>query len=621
MRILAIHSDYIEIELQKKAINAAELVKETKIKHETDCLVVFTTVEKNDESDVNLIARKLVKEIEDILKQINEKTIVLYPYAHLSSHLARPKEAIKILKSAEEILRTKKYTVIRAPFGWYKAFKISCKGHPLSELARVISLEEEITREEIVSKIKSKCVILTPDGKEFEVNLDNRAQLKSCLKEVNNTALEKYIYSEELESIPHEELPSIKAMQQLEYVGYAPEADPGHFKLFPKGKLIFDLLSDWAYEIAVNRLHALEIDTPILYNWDDPEIREQGTSFHERQYLVYGSDAKKKMILRFAGDFGLFKMMKNATISYKNLPLRIYEFSKSFRYEQRGELSGLRRLRAFHMPDIHCFTAGINEGWDEYQELYRNYDDLAKVTGIEFAIVFRIVDTFYEKNKNKIIDLLKYSQLPAFIEIISEMKHYWAVKHEFQGIDAAGGNCQLSTVQLDVKDSATYGLEYTDRDGQKKPFIIVHSSLGSIERWMFSILEDAFKKEKPIIPCWLAPTQVRIIPVKLEENILEYCHKITEKLINNNIRVDIYDLEETLSKKIRNSEKEWIPYIIVIGRNELGKNKVPIRMRAEDKQETMSIEEIVELIRRKIGDMPFRQSSLPLLISKQPIFY
>jgi len=620
LRILSIHSDYIEIELQKKAIKDAESVKETKIKNETDCLVVFTTVEKDDELDTDLAAIKLVKEIEDILKQLNEKTVILYPYAHLSSNLARPKEAMKILKNAEEILRTKKYKVIRAPFGWYKAFKISCKGHPLSELSRVITLEEEITRDEVVSKIKSKYVILTPDGKEFEVNLEDKDQLKSCLKEVNNATLEKYIYSEEIEGIPHEEPPSIKAMQRLEYVGYAPEADPGHFKLFPKGKLIFDLLCDWAYEIAVKRLHALEIDTPILYNWDDPEIREQGISFHERHYLVHGSDAKKTMILRFAGDFGLFKMIKRATISYKNLPLRIYEFSKSFRYEKRGELSGLRRLRAFHMPDIHCFTADINKGWEEYQELYRNYDDLAKGVGIEFAIVFRIVDTFYEKNKDKIIELLKYSKLPAFIEILSEMKHYWAVKHEFQGIDAVGGNCQLSTVQLDVKDSATYGLKYTDKDGQKKPFIIVHSSLGSIERWMFSILEDAFKKEKLTIPCWLAPTQIRIIPVKLEENILEYCHRIADKLINNKIRVDIYDIDETLSKNIRNSEKEWIPYIIIIGRNELGKDQVPVRMREENKQETMTIDELIGLIKKKTKDMPFRELSLPLLVSKRPIF-
>lgn len=109
--------------------------------------------------------------------------------------------------------------------------------------------------------------------------------------------------------------------------------------------------------------------------------------------------------------------------------------------------------------------------------------------------------------------MLKYSKRPAFIEVLSKMKHYWAVKHEFQGIDAVGGNCQLSTVQLDIVDAERYGIVYSDKDGKQKGCTICHSSVGSIERWIFSILENALKNEKPTIPLWLSPTQVRLIPV------------------------------------------------------------------------------------------------------------
>ncbi|MFB6216221.1 MAG: aminoacyl--tRNA ligase-related protein, partial [Candidatus Aenigmatarchaeota archaeon] len=129
------------------------------------------------------------------------------------------------------------------------------------------------------------------------------------------------------------------------------------------------------------------IDTPVLYDWDEPDIREQGSSFHERHYTVSAPDKpEKEFILRFAGDFGLFRIMRDATVSYKNLPLNIYEFSKSFRYEQKGELSGLRRLRGFHMPDIHSFTKDVEQGWDVYQDLYEKYNDLAEGTGVEFVV-------------------------------------------------------------------------------------------------------------------------------------------------------------------------------------------------------------------------------------------
>ena len=311
-------------------------------------------------------------------------------------------------------------------------------------------------------------------------------------------------------------------------------------------------------------------------------------------------------------------MIKKATFSYRQLPLRMYEFSKSFRCEKSGELSGLRRLRAFHMPDIHCFCYDLEAGWKEYQELYKQYDDLAKGTNIEFAIVFRVVDSFYKKYKDKFIEMLKYSKLPAFIETISSMKHYWAVKHEFQGIDAAGGNCQLSTVQLDVKDSETYDIMYVDKDGKEKGCVICHSSIGSIERWMFSILEDALKKKTPTYPLWLSPTQVRLCPIN--DSFVEYCERIADELEKSNIRVDIDDTVESINKKVRNAEMEWVPYIVVVGQKEKESGNLAVRLRETGKVSNMSVEELTKAIYEKTKDYPFRKLSLNRLLTKRPTF-
>ena len=336
-------------------------------------------------------------------------------------------------------------------------------------------------------------------------------------------------------------------------------------------------------------------------------------SFHERHYTLK-TEENREFVLRFAGDFGLFRMMKDATVSYRSLPLRIYEFSKSFRLEQRGELTGLKRLRAFHMPDVHCFVKDIDSGWEEYMHLYKHYSDLADATGVEYAVAFRIVDEFYEKYKQNIVELLRYSKRPALIEVLSEMKHYWAVKHEFNGIDSTGGALQLSTVQLDVADAERYGIVYVDEDGKRKGCIICHSSIGSIERWMYVLLEEALKQQKPSFPFWLAPTQIRLIPVG--ESFQKDCEDILSAI---DARVDIDDTDDSVGKKIRNAEREWINMIIVVGEKERSSGQFPVRLRSGE-MKVMSLDQLREEVGRLLEGYPRAPLPLPKLLSKRPIF-
>ncbi|MEW6069028.1 MAG: threonine--tRNA ligase [Candidatus Thermoplasmatota archaeon] len=605
MKLLFIHSDFIEYEPKEK-LKFAEECKPRKERIE-DCLVVFTTVEEEDEVASEEIVSKACKEITEVANTVKTKKIVLYPYAHLSSSLASPEGAVEILKGLEKDLGNK-FKVTRAPFGWYKAFTLSCKGHPLSELSREIKPEEkEVTREEILEKIKSEYCILTPKGEEIKVELDKVEELE-ILKKYN--ALKKFIYSEELKA-PAKEPPSIKAMQRLELVDYEFSSDSGHFRFYPKGYLMFNLLTQWASQVA-RKLNCLEIGTPILYDWAEKDIKEQAKSFHLRHYVIKAED--RNFVLRFAADFGLFKMLKDATISYKNLPFRIYEFSKSFRYEQRGELCGLRRLRAFHMPDIHSFTKDLEQGWEEFKELYCNYVELANNAGVEYVNAFRIVKDYYDDWKPKLLELIKYSKAPAFVEVLSGKVHYWVAKHELQSIDAVGGNTQLCTVQLDLEDASRYGIVYTDSDGSKKGCIICHSSIGSIERWLYAFLEEALRKEKPELPLWLAPTQIRIIPVVNE--FVADCEKLAEQL---RARVDIDDRDEKVARKIRDAEREWISFIIVYGEKERKSNKLPVRLRSGEIKE-YTLEELKAEIEKKLEGYPYEELPLPRLLSKRVVF-
>ena len=610
MRALLIHADKFEYKIKSATKVAEELPEEDPKKHKSkEALVVFSTIESRD-SDVDSIAASAASDILDVFRKVEAERIVLYPYAHLSSDLAAPDLAVSVLKATERALSEEGVEVHRAPFGWYKSFEISCKGHPLSELSRDYTSEKKTTREEVVESISRRLLILTPDGVETPIDLEDPSTLSSL---DDDHPLKKFILSEEVGQSRGVEPPSIKAMQRLELVDYEEASDRGHFRMYPKGHLIFKLLERWAEQIAVDRIGAIQIDTPIMYDWSQPDIRSQGMSFHERHYTLK-TEEKREFVLRFAGDFGLFRMLKGATLSYRNLPLRIYEFSKSFRLEQRGELTGLKRLRAFHMPDVHCLVRDLDEGWKEYMHLYRHYSDLADATGVEYAVAFRMVEEFYDKYKQNIVELLKHSGRPALIEVLSEMKHYWAVKHEFNGVDSTGGAVQLSTVQLDVADAERYGIVFVDEDGSRKGCIICHSSIGSIERWMYVLLEEALKKEKPSFPFWLSPTQVRLIPVG--EAFIDDCKSIAAAL---DARVDIDDTDDSVGKKIRNAEREWVNMIIVMGDKERSSGQLPVRLRSGE-MKAMTKEQLAAEVNRLSEGYPRAGLPLSMLLSKRPVF-
>lgn len=471
-----------------------------------------------------------------------------------------------------------------------------------------------LNREMINSKIEKKVIILAKDGREYDLQ-------EFCCGPLNGKydMLEKFIKDEKGENLAKEMPQSIQVMKKLQLVDYEPSSDSGHFRFYPKGNLMFDLIKDWADEIALNRLKSLKIETPLIYDYNEPDIKKQVESFHERHYVVSAPGKEREFILRFAGDFGLFKIMKDAKLSYKNLPLRLYEYSKSFRYEKSGELTGLKRLRAFSMPDIHSFAGDIKKGFEEYKEIYKKYYDLARGMQISFVPVFRAVKDFYYLHKEEILELVNYGDTPVYIELLSEMKHYWAIKSEFQCIDSQDGFMQLSTVQLDVKDAEIYGINYVDKDGSKRGCIICHSSIGSIERWIYAILEASSMKEKPELPYWLSPVQLRLIPVN--NDYIQYCNEILGLLAEKGVRIDIDDRDDRLGKKIRNAEVEWIPFSIVIGEQELRNKKFNLRARHGEEIKDISIEDIAYRLSNLQSNMPFRKLNLNSRLSEQPLFW
>lgn len=615
MKILLIHADYIEYEVKKKTKFAEPY--EGSGERVDEALVVFVSVEKGDNENV---VDQAVKEITDVAEKVNAKRVVLYPYAHLSSDLANPENAVEILKLMKKKL-SEKFEVHRSPFGWYKAFKISCKGHPLSELSREIKGEDtEVTqalRDE--EKAKSYWFILTPDKELVEVDKFDFTNYPNLKKFVDYEITKRRA----VDRIP----PHVELMKRLEIADYEEASDSGHLRYYPNGRLIKSLLETFVTEKCIE-YGAMEVETPIMYDKEHPTLRKYLERFPARQYVIKGD--KREFFLRFAACFGQFLMASQSMITYRNLPVKIYELTRySFRKEQRGELVGLRRLRAFTMPDMHTLVRDIEQAKEEFYNQYKLSVEVLKEIGLnpeDYEVAIRVTRDFYEENKDFIHSIAEVLKKPILIEMWDKRFFYFVLKFEFNFVDALDKASALSTVQIDVENAERYGITYVDSDGKEKHPLILHcSASGAIERVMYALLEKAYmdteKGKLPMLPVWLSPTQVRIIPVA--DRHLDKAIEIAEKLRKNKIRVDIDDREETTAKKVRDASTSWIPYIVVIGDKEIESGKITVTIREEStiekqKRVEMTVDELVEIIKSKTDGKPFKPLSLPILLSKRP---
>ncbi len=635
MKLLLIHADYMEYEVKKATRIAEEIEKDKKAVRVEEPLVVFTAVEKGDDEDV---VEKAVKEIKSVAEKVGAQRVVVYPYAHLSSNLSDPQTAVKLLKLLESKL-SENFEVHRAPFGWYKAFKISCKGHPLSELSRELKgkvLEVESGREKAEKEKEEE--------KELTQALKDEEKARSywyILHEGKLVSVEDFDFSNypKLKKFADYEIskrravdrvpPHVELMRRLQIADYESASDSGHMRYYPKGRLIKSLLEEFVTRKCIE-YGAMEVETPIMYSRDHPTLRRYLERFPARQYIIKGD--KREFFLRFAACFGQFLMCSDAIITYRNLPLKMYELTRySFRKEQRGELVGLRRLRAFTMPDMHTLVRDMEQAKQEFLNQYKLGVETLRAIGLEpedYEVAIRVTKDFYEENKDFINSLSEILNKPILIEMWDRRFFYFVLKFEFNFVDALDKASALSTVQIDVENAERYDISYVDEKGERKrPYILHCSASGAIERCMYALLEKAHMEMEsgklPMLPVWLSPIQVRVIPVS--EKFLEYAEEVVTKLRKENIRADVDDRGETLGKKIRDASTEWIPYIVVVGEKELESGKLTVTVRAESelkkpKKVEMSVEELVERVRNECEGMPFKPLPLPVRLSERPSF-
>ncbi len=609
----------MEYESKKRTKFAEEIQDHQKANRVEEVLVIFTSVEAEDEGFPDELKKKYVRNLKEIADQLQISRVLIYPYVHLTSSPSKPEFARDLLKELEIAVSDEGYEVVRSPFGWYKSFVISAKGHPLSELSREIHIsetgEKKDDKEKVSEAIKkekelhSKWYVLTPEG---ELVL---AEGFNFSKYPELHIFYKYEVGKDRKA--KGEPAHVKLMQEMELIDYEAGSDSGNFRWYPKGFLIKNLLERHISKTLAD-YGAMQVETPIMYDYTHPQLSKYLNRFPARQYLVKSDD--KNFFLRFAACFGQYLMGQDMTISYRHLPLRLYELTHySFRREQSGELSGLRRLRAFTMPDMHTMCSDLSQAKEEFARQYNLSMKWMDDIKVDYEVAMRFVEEFYRENEEFAKDLVKRIGKPVLLELWDKRFFYFIMKFEFSVNDFQKNSATLSTVQIDVENTELFDINYVDSDGSKKHPLLLHASIpGAIDRNLYAILEkEAIKMKqgkKGQFPFWLAPTQIRLIPVSGEFN--EDCQKIASQLP---ARVDIDDRDEKVGRKIRDAEKEWVSMILVYGAKEKERGKLPVRLRTGEIKDYL-LEDLVMEVKERMKDYPFIGLTLPNLLSKRPIF-
>ncbi|MEA2062598.1 MAG: threonine--tRNA ligase, partial [Gemmatimonadota bacterium] len=589
-------------------------------------LVVFCASEKGDEKGVESVAGQVSEIASSHARRINTGTVMVYPYAHLSSELSSPRVATKVLDKVYEILcKEKDLTVKRSPFGYYKAFNIKCKGHPLSELAQTIAPSKdkkpaaETGREKdgetealkAESTLKSEWYIAEP-GSPAELIPADKYNFKK------RKALKKF-YSYESAKVRTSEVPPphIELMRRLELVDYEPASDPGNFRWYPKGYLVKQLLEDFVSGMIVE-YGGMQVETPIMYDYQHPKLSRYLQRFPARQYVLLSDE--KEYFLRFAACFGQYMIQHDMQLSYRHLPCRLYELTHySFRREQTGELAGLKRLRTFTMPDMHVLTRDMDQAKQEFVRQIELCKRCMEGFELDYEVALRFVKDFREQNPGFAEQLVEACSQPQLVELWNERFFYFVTKLEFNFVDALDKASCLSTVQIDVENCERFDITYIDEHGEKKHPLLMHTSIsGSIDRVVYAILENQAMKmkkgTKAQLPLWLSPTQVRLVPVS--EHFNEYCESLSKEI---GFRVDIDERDLTVGRKIRDAEREWIPFVAVIGEREKESGDLSVRTR-DGKQQAMKTAELAGVIREKTAGKPYKPLNVPCHLTARPVF-
>ena len=348
-----------------------------------------------------------------------------------------------------------------------------------------------------------------------------------------------------------------------------------------------------------------EVQTPNMNKAELFKISGHYEKYHESMFKVFSNYSKEEYFLKPMNCPQHTQLYAAEKRSYRDLPIRIADFSNLYRDEKLGELNGLTRLRYFRQDDGHVFCRE-DQIKKEFTNVLGIIEQALKTYGMDYEIRLSLWDpthpesylgetSVWEKSQKLLKEILIENKVKSY-EAIGEAAIY-GPKMDLISKDSMGREWQISTIQLDFIMPERFNLKYIDKDGREKTPVMIHRAIvGSPERFMGILIEHYAGS----FPLWLSPIQVRLIPVS--DKFIEFAENIQTKFKENNIRVEIDKDTESVGKKIRSAELLKIPYMLVLGEREEESELLPIRSYKKGDIGKFKINDFIKQIKKEIDD-------------------
>lgn len=395
-----------------------------------------------------------------------------------------------------------------------------------------------------------------------------------------------------------------KLGKELELFAFSEKVGMGLPLWLPKGAMLRDRLQQFLQKAQ------LEIGyLPVI----TPHIGHKNLYVTSGHYEKYGKDSFQPIKTPQEGEEFFLKPMncphhceiyKTSPRSYKDLPLRLAEFGTVYRYEQHGELHGLTRVRGFTQDDAHLFCMP-----EQVKEEFKKVIDLVLYVfnSLSFTDYTAQISLRHKTDRAKYIgseenwDLAERSIIEAAeekgLKTVTEYDEaaFYGPKLDFMVKDAIGRKWQLGTIQVDYNLPERFDLTYIGEDNQKhRPVMIHRAPFGSMERFVAVLIEHCAGK----FPLWLTPTQVKLLPIS--DKFIPYCEDVLKQLKAADIRAEIDDRNEKIGKKIRDTELDKVPLMLVIGEKEMNENKVAVRRQGLGDIGVQGIDEFIAFVNEEV---------------------
>lgn len=407
----------------------------------------------------------------------------------------------------------------------------------------------------------------------------------------NKEQLEKHLHNlEEAKKRDHRKLG-----KELKLFTFMNEG-PGFPFFLPKGVVLKNTLIDFWRKLHYDAGY-VEVETPIMLNkklWET-----SGHWYHYKENMYTSMIDEEEFALKPMNCPGGMLVYKSEAHSYRDFPMRVGELGRVHRHELSGALHGLMRVRAFTQDDAHIFMLP-DQIKSEIKGVVDLIDKVYSIFGFKYSIELstRPEDSMgSDEDWNLAEESLKAALNELNLDyVINEGDGaFYGPKIDFHLEDSLGRTWQCGTIQLDFQLPQRFELDYIGKDGEKHRPIVIHRVIfGSIERFIGILIEHFAGK----FPTWLAPIQVKILPISDKFNA--YSEEVKNKLNANGIRVEMDSRSEKIGYKIREARNERIPYIIVIGEKEEQENKISMRSRKNGDEGSMELEELIKRINNEV---------------------